>query len=46
MWQLGSDTSHVPADLDYPSGGRLEMDQESEGQSRRYDNQFIAILQV
>ena len=25
MWQLGRDTSHVPACLEYSRGGRLEM---------------------
>ena len=46
MWQLGRDTSHVPASLDYPRGGGLEMDQDPEGLSRGYDKQFLAILQV
>ena len=41
MWQLERDTSHVPAGLDYPRGGRLEMDQDPEGQSREYDKQFL-----
>ena len=48
MWQLGKDTSHVPAGLVCPRGGRLEMDQDPEGQSRGYmcDRKFLAILQV
>ena len=33
MWQLGRDTSHVPAVLEYPRGGRLEMDRGPKGQS-------------
>ena len=37
MWQLGRDTSHVPASLEYPRGGRLEMDQDPESQSWGYD---------
>ena len=43
MWQLGRDTSHVPAGLDCPRGGRLEIDQDPEGQSRgyMYDKQFL-----
>ena len=36
MWQLGRDTSHVPAGLKYPRGGRLEMDPDPEGQSMGY----------
>ena len=27
MWQLGRDTSHVPAGLEYPTGVRLGIDQ-------------------
>ena len=34
MWQLERDTSHVPASLEYPKGGRLEIDQDLDGQSR------------
>ena len=38
LWQLGrDDASHVPASLNYPRGGRLEMDRDQEGQSRGYD---------
>ena len=33
----GKDTSHVPDGFEYPKGGRLEMDGDSEGQSRGYD---------
>ena len=48
MWQLGRDTSHVPTSLDCPRGGRLEMDQDPEGQSRgyMYERLFLAIVQV
>ena len=34
IWQLGRDTSHVSAGLEYPISGRLEMD--PGGQSRGY----------
>ena len=34
MWQLGMDTSHVPAGHEYPRGCRLEMGWE--GQSNGY----------
>ena len=37
MWQLGRETSHVPTGVEYPRGGRLEMDQDPEGQSMGYD---------
>ena len=37
MWQLGKDTSHVPNGFEYPKGGRLELDGDSEGQSRGYE---------
>ena len=36
MWQLERDTSHVPAGVEYPRGGRLEMEQDPEGQSWGY----------
>ena len=36
MWQLERDTSHVPAGVVYPRGGRLEMEQDPEGQSSGY----------
>ena len=41
MWQLGRDTIHVPAGLDYPRGGRLVIDQDPVGQTRGYDKQFL-----
>ena len=34
MCQLGRDTSHVPNGVEYPSVGRLEVDQDPEGQIR------------
>ena len=37
MWKLGRDTSHVPAGLKYPKGGRLDIDWDLEGQTRVYD---------
>ena len=37
IWQLGRDTRHVPDGLEYLKGGRLDMDWDSEGQSRWYD---------
>ena len=37
MLQLGRDTSHVPSGLEYPRGGRLDIDWDPEGQSRVYD---------
>ena len=36
MWQ-----HHVPAGLEYPRGGRSEMDLDPEGQSRGYDLQTV-----
>ena len=31
MWQLGRNTSHVPASLEYSRGGRLEIGRDLEG---------------
>ena len=38
----------MPSSLDCPRGGRLEMEQDPEGQSRGYmcDGKVLAILQV
>ena len=50
MCQLGRDTSHVPNGVEYPSVGRLEVDQDPEGQIRGMAwpafKQFLAILQL
>ena len=50
MWQLGGDTSPVPAGLEYPRGGGLGMSQYLDGQSSVLISpackQFLAILQV
>ena len=37
MWQLGRYTSHIPAGLEYPRSGQLDIDWVPEGQSRVYD---------
>ena len=36
MCQLGRDTRHVPADVEYLRVGQLELDRDPEGQSRGY----------
>ena len=47
----GKGYNHVPASLEYPRGGRSEMDRDPEGQPRGYDTlpackQSLAMLQV